>query len=162
MQSIQGAIAAIAVLEGVRMHRSHRALFLAIFLVASIPCGQIHAATPSYVQFFTAINDSYVAYLDTVNQTIDGQGYKLFSVKLAQFSTPFRDWIKKNFPGAETAEYAIDPYSIDCVHKTIGEHRLVWYDSNGFPMGDYDFGGKMAPPNADTMKDHLMQKVCGF
>ncbi len=74
----------------------------------------------------------------------------------------FRGWIKKNYPGSETADYALDPYSIDCTGKTVGEHRVVFYDANGFPLGNFDFGGHMAPPIAGSMKDALMDKVCGF
>lgn len=144
------------------MVRMHRALILSLLGAAALAGMIARAATPSYQYFFTAINDSYKAYLDTANLTTDGQGYRLVSVRLDTFSDSFRDWIKKNFPGGETAVYAIDPYSIDCSGKTIGEHNLVWYDSNGYPLTNYDFGGHMAPPIADSMKDHLMQKVCGF
>ncbi len=144
------------------MLRNHSSVLCGLALLAGIGGGPLRAATPSYQMFFTAINDSYLAYLDTANITTDGSGNKLVSVKITTFSAPFRDWIKKNFAGAENADYAIDPYSVDCSAKTIGEHRIVFYDNNGFPLNNYDFGGHMAPPIADSMKDHLMQKVCGF
>jgi len=144
------------------MVRMHRALLLGLLGVAALAGAVARAATPSYVYFFTAINDSYKAYLDTANETTDGQGYQLVSVRIDTFSDAFRGWIKTNFPGGETAVYAIDPYSIDCTGKTIGEHRIVFYDNNGYPLSDYDYGGKMAPPIADSMKDQLMHKVCGF
>jgi hypothetical protein len=116
----------------------------------------------NYVEFFTANNNAYDAYLDLNNQTTDASGYRLVNVKLLNMSDAFRGWIKTNFPGGENAAYALDPYSIDCSSKQVGEHLLVFYDSNGFPLTSYDFGGHMAPPITGSMKYYMMQKVCGF
>lgn len=120
------------------------------------------ADSSNYVEFFTANNSAYNAYLDLNNQTTDASGYRLVNTKLVDMSDTFRGWIKTNFPGGETAAYAIDPYSIDCSSKQIGEHLLVFYDSNDMPLTSYDFGGHMAPPITGSMKYYLMQKVCGF
>ncbi len=120
------------------------------------------AETPNYVDFFRANNAAYEAYLDLNNQTTDKDGYRLVNVKLTDFSDTFRTWIKQNFPGGETASYAIDPYSIDCAGKMVGEHQLTFYDANDLPLEHYDFGGHMAPPIAGTMKAFMMNKVCGF
>lgn len=120
------------------------------------------AETPNYVDIFQANNAAYEAYLDLNNQMTDAAGYRVVNVKLTAFSDTFRTWIKTNFPGGETASYAIDPYSIDCAGKTVGEHQLTFYDANDLPLTHYDFGGHMAPPIASTMKFYMMNKVCGF
>ena len=144
------------------MKLRHRALVLGALIAVGLAAVVAWADTPNYLYFFTADGDAFKAYLDLNNQSTDGAGYKLVNTKLDTFSDAFRGWIKKNFPGGETAEYAVDPYSIDCADKTVGEHRIVFYDSNHFPLADYDFGGKMAPPIAGTMKGDLMKKVCNF
>lgn len=144
------------------MIRIHRAIGIGALCLAGLAGMVARASDPNYEYFFIANNDSYKAYLDHNNQSTDAARYRLVNVKISTFSDTFRTWIKKNFPGAETADYALDPYSIDCSGKMVGEHRLVFYDSNGFPMADYDFGGHMAPPIGGTMKDELMKKVCGF
>jgi hypothetical protein len=120
------------------------------------------ADTTNYVDFFQANNSNYEAYLDLNNQTTDAAGYRLVNVKLTAFSDNFRNWIKQNFPGGETASYAIDPYSIDCAGKAVAEHQLTFYDANDLPLSHYDFGGHMAPPITSTMKYYMMNKVCGF
>ncbi|HEY5347428.1 MAG TPA: hypothetical protein VIJ72_04485, partial [Rhizomicrobium sp.] len=111
--------------------------------------------------FFTAANNGFAAYLDLNNQTNDAKGYRLVNVKLDSMSDAFRGWIKENFPGGENAAYAIDAYSIDCAGKQTGEHLLVLYDANSFPLTSHDYGGEMAPPITSSMKFYLMQKVCG-
>lgn len=124
--------------------------------------GAAHAEPFNYVDFFTANNNAYEAYLDMNNRTTDGSGYPLVNVKITAMSDAFRGWVKTNFPGGENADYAIDPYSVDCSGRRVGEHRIVFYDSNGFPLTNYDFGGSMAPPITGSMKYYMMQKVCGF
>lgn len=131
-------------------------------LAASAWSSGVLADTPNYVDFFRADNNNFEAYLDLNNQTTDGAGYKLVNVKIADFNDTFRGWIKTNFPGGESAAYAIDPYSVDCANKTVGEHLLVFYDSNSLPLTHYDFGGHMAPPITRSMKFYMMNKVCGF
>ncbi len=141
--------------------RLHKYLLCLIGVAGVLP-GGARAETPNYVDFFTANNAGYEAYLDLNNQSTDGAGNRLVNVKIANISETFRGWIKTNFPGGETADFAIDPYSVDCTGKMVGEHTLVLYDANGLPLANYDFGGHMAPPIGGTMKDALMKKVCGF
>ena len=135
---------------------------LCLIGVSGLLAATARAETPNYVDFFTANGNSFEAYLDLNNQSIDGSGYKLVNVKIGTISEAFRSWIKTNFPGGETADYAIDPYSVDCTNKTVGEHRIVFYDANGLPLTNYDFGGHMAPPIGGSMKDEMMKKVCGI
>ena len=142
----------------------HGLRFSLLFLACAggLTAGAARADDSNYVKFFTANNNAYNAYLDMNNQSTDASGYRLVNVKLVDMSETFRGWIKTNFPGGETAAYAIDPYSIDCSNKQTGEHLLVFYDSNDLPLTNYDFGGHMAPPITGSMKYYLMQKVCGF
>jgi hypothetical protein len=124
--------------------------------------GAARADAPNYVYFFTANNNAFTAYLDMNNRTTDAQGYPVVNVKITAISDAFRGWIKTNLPGGETADYAIDPYSIDCAHRMVAEHRIVFYDANTFPLHNYDYGGVMGMPIAGSMKDLMMKKVCGF
>ena len=136
-------------------------IVLAILALAA-GVGLVTAQAPSYKYFFTATDQSFEAYFDQAGMTLDKNGDKLVPVKLTRFSASFRKWIKDNFPDGETADYAIDSYSIDCEAKTVGEHRIVWYDAGGSELTEYDFGGRLTSPIAYSMKDNLMKKVCGL
>jgi hypothetical protein len=129
---------------------------------AVLLAGAARADANNFVFFFTANDNAFQAYLDLNNRTTDAAGYPVVNVKIAAISDTFRTWIKTNFPGAETADYAIDPYSVDCADKMVAEHRIVFYDANSFPMNAYDYGGKMGPPITGSMKYEMMRKVCGF
>jgi hypothetical protein len=139
-----------------------KSLAYALVCIAVLPASPALADQPDYVDFFKADNAAYEAYLDLNNQSVDGKGHRLVNVKIAAISDAFRGWIKANFPGGETAAYAIDPYEVDCADKTVGEHRVVFFDANGFPLTNYDFGGAMSPPVGGSMQDAMMKKVCGF
>src|SRR6185437_5961762 len=110
----------------------------------------------------TASDAAFEASMDQANFSVDHDGNKLVTVKLTKFSGAFRNWIKSNFPGGETADYAIDAYSLDCDGRKVGEHVITWYDSANADLTDYDFGGNMSTPIAFSMKDNLMKKVCGL
>jgi len=100
--------------------------------------------------------------MDETGATADRDGNKLITVKLMKFSGPFRNWIKSNFSGGETADYALDSYSVDCEAKKVGEHEITWNDSGGNELASYDFGGVMSTPIPYSMKDNLMKKLCGI
>jgi len=72
-------------------------------------------------------------------------------------SDAFRGRIQANFPGGETAAYAIDPQDVDCADKTAGETRVAFFDASGVPLTNYDFGGAMAPPVGGSMQDAMMK-----
>jgi hypothetical protein len=116
----------------------------------------------NFKYFFTATGAAFEAYMDLASQKPDSDGNKSVTVKLAKFSSSFRDWIKSNFPGGETADYAIDSYSIDCEGKKVGEHEIVWYDASGSELTNYDFGGILSTPIIYSMKENLMKKMCGI
>jgi hypothetical protein len=120
------------------------------------------APAGNFKYFFTATGAAFEAYMDLASQKADSEGNKSVTVKLAKFSSSFRDWIKSNFPGGETADYAIDSYSIDCEGKKVGEHEIVWYDANGSELTNYDFGGILSTPIIYSMKENLMKKMCGL
>lgn len=141
------------------MVRMRRVLVGCMVCMAVSASGAAQANNANWLNFFAANNNAYGAYINLNDQRTDGAGYPLRDVKLTAFSDTFRGWIKTNFPGGETAQYAIDPYSIDCADKTVAEHRLVWFDSNGFPLADYDFSGKVSPPIAGSMKEFLVQSI---
>lgn len=143
------------------MHRQY-AFACGTLIVLAWGAAAVRGAVPTFKYFFTAANNSYKAYLDTANESADRQGYRLVTVRIDAISPSFRAWIEKNYPGGEPADYAVDSYSIDCAGRKVGEHRIVFYDSDGFPLTDYDLGGHMAPPAAGSMKDYLMREVCGF
>jgi hypothetical protein len=112
--------------------------------------------------FFTATNAAFEAYLDQASLKMDRDGNKLVTVKLMKFSGAFRNWIKSNFPGGETADYAIDSYSIDCEARKVGEHEITWLDSSSTELANYDFGGTMSTPINYSLKENLMKKLCGL
>jgi hypothetical protein len=122
------------------------------------------AAAPAstFKYFFTASDAAFEAYVDDSNKKPDADGNKLVNVKLIKFSGAFRNWIKSNFPGGETADYAMDSYSIDCYGRKVGEHQITWYDASGSELTDYDFGGILSTPMTYSMKDNLMKKLCGL
>jgi hypothetical protein len=120
------------------------------------------APASNFQYFFTATGGAFEAYLDLASQKMDPDGNKLVTVKLIKFSSSFRDWIKSNFPGGETADYAVDSYSIECEAKKVGEHEIAWYDANGSELATYDFGGILSTPITYSMKENLMKKMCGI
>jgi hypothetical protein len=75
--------------------------FLYIALVATLAANA--QAEGRYVHFFSADNKQYEAYLDLKNRGIDGVGNPVVNVKIAELSPTFRQWIKQNYPGGETA-----------------------------------------------------------
>ena len=119
-------------------------------------------AAPGFHYFFTAKDQAFEAYYDNTRVVLDEDGNKLVAVRMTKFSTGFRDWIRTNFPGGESADYAVDTYSIDCQARTVGEHRLIWYDTGATELTDFDFGGAMSTPARYSLKDNLMRKVCGL
>lgn len=119
-------------------------------------------AAPSFQYFFTAKDQAFEAYYDPSSRDLDSDGDRLVTVRMTKFSAAFRDWVKTNFPGGETADYAVDTYSIDCDKKLISEHRLVWFDNTGTELTDFDFGGALGTPARYSLKDNLMRKVCGL
>lgn len=140
---------------------------LALFTAAAAGAFPLHAQDEqqkpaNFQYFFTATNAAFEGYLDRGNLTSDSDGNPLVNVKLTKFSAAFRGWIKSNFPGAETADYAIDSYSVDCESKKVGEHQITWYDAANNELTDYDFGGIMSTPISYSMKENLMKKLCGL
>lgn len=123
--------------------------------------GLARAAAPHYVLFFADAFGNFNAYYDADNVTTDGSGYKLVHFKLAGFSESERPVIEQICPGAGNAEYALGSYTIDCSQKTVGDHRVVWYDSEEKPLVKCDFSGPMADAKG-AVKQQLIEKICGF
>lgn len=130
-------------------------------LAACLAVGARSASAENLKHFFDANNAQFQAYVDKDDHTQDARGRPLATVKLMAFSPAFRDWIEKNFPHGHDAAYALDPYSIDCSSRQVAEHRLVYYDNNGLPLASYDFGDTMGTPIPHSMKDYLVQEICG-